>query len=103
MLVCQCNIISDREIKRVIRDLLVEDPWQIMVPAKVYRALAKRCKCSGCVPNVVDLIQQVTAEYHLEIAEAPEAVPADRTVTLPPGRKLLGAPDEGRTAGRRAS
>ncbi len=101
MLVCQCNVITDREIRRVIRDFLQEDPWAIIVPAKVYRELDKRCKCSGCVPNVVDLIQTVTSEYHREIAAAaPEAVAPP--VVAPPRRKR-GASHERRSAGHRAA
>jgi bacterioferritin-associated ferredoxin len=65
MLVCQCNVITDREIKHVVLSFLREDPWAIIVPAKVYRELEKRCKCSGCVPNVVDIITKDTEEYHL--------------------------------------
>lgn len=82
MLVCQCNVITDRDIKRVIRAFLADDPWQIIVPAKVYRELEKRCKCSGCVPNVIDLITEVTAEYHRELAAgAPD--PAERDSSAP--------------------
>jgi bacterioferritin-associated ferredoxin len=102
MLVCQCNAITDREIVRVIRDLLADDPWQIIVPAKVYRELEKRCRCSGCVPNVVDLITRVTHEYHLEIAEAPVAAQAP-PVMAPPRRKFKGAGHERRSAGYRTA
>ena len=102
MLVCHCNVITDREIIRIIRDLLAADPWQIIVPAKVYRELDKRCKCSGCVPNVVDLITQVTKDYHREIAEtAGEAVAPP--VIAPPRRKFKGAGHERRSAGYRAA
>ena len=103
MLVCQCNVITDREIVRVIKDLLRDDPWQIIVPAKVYRELEKRCKCSGCVPNVVDLITRVTHEYHLEIAEQPAAVTPP--VAAPaPRRTLKGArAHERRSAGYRTA
>ena len=102
MLVCQCNVITDREIVRVIKDLLADDPWQIIVPAKVYRELEKRCKCSGCVPNVVDLITRVTHEYHLEIAETAAAVKAPPAMA-PPRRKLKGAGHERRSAGHRTA
>ena len=103
MLVCQCNVITDREIVRVIKDLLREDPWQIIVPAKVYRELEKRCKCSGCVPNVVDLITRVTHEYHLEIAEAPAAAKAPPAMA-PPRRKRVGVTGhERRSAGHRTA
>jgi hypothetical protein len=102
MLVCHCNVITDREIIRIIRDLLAADPWQIIVPAKVYRELEKRCKCSGCVPNVVDLITQVTKDYHREIAEtAGEAVAPP--VIAPPRRKFKGASHERRSANYRTA
>lgn len=101
MLVCHCNVITDSEIIGIIRSLLAEDPWQIIVPAKVYRELDKRCKCSGCVPNVVDLITRVTQDYHLEIAQAAQdAVPPP--VAAPPRRKFKGAAGhERRSAGYR--
>jgi hypothetical protein len=103
MLVCQCNVITDREIVRVIKDLLADDPWQIIVPAKVYRELEKRCKCSGCVPNVIDLITRVTDEYHLEIAELPAEVNAP-SIAAPPRRKRAGASGhERRSAGYRTA
>lgn len=68
MLVCQCNFISDRQIERAVRELLHEDPWQIIVPAKVYRALGERCNCAGCVPDVIEIITRVSAAYRAETA-----------------------------------
>ena len=103
MLVCQCNVITDREIKAVILDFLKEDPWAIVVPAKVYRELEKRCKCAGCVPNVVDIITRVTEEYHLEMASAATAV---KPVPLPPPalrRKRTGGLNARRSTGHRAA
>ena len=103
MLVCQCNVITDREIKAVILDFLREDPWAIIVPAKVYRELEKRCKCSGCVPNVVDIITRVTEEYHLQLAELPTA--PDETPASPSAlrRKRIGGVNERRSPGHRAA
>ena len=103
MLVCQCNIISDREIKRVVLDLLRADPWQLIVPAMVYRELAKRCKCAGCVPNVVDIILEVTEKHHLELAGRPEDVPPAHPKLLALRRKGSGGDNEGRGTGDRAA
>jgi hypothetical protein len=64
MLVCSCNLISDKDIKDVITSLLDEDCWQLIVPGKVYHAMQKRGRCCGCFPNVVDLIVKTTEEYH---------------------------------------
>ncbi|MCM2396409.1 (2Fe-2S)-binding protein [Rhizobium sp. S95] len=64
MLVCSCNFITDKEIRDVINELLDEDCWQLIVPAKVYHAMGKRGRCCGCFPNVVDIIIKTTEEYH---------------------------------------
>jgi bacterioferritin-associated ferredoxin len=64
MLVCSCNYITDKEIKDVINELLDEDCWQLIVPAKVYHAMGKRGRCCGCFPNVVEIIIRTTEEYH---------------------------------------
>lgn len=103
MLVCQCNVISDREIRNVILDLLREDPWAIIVPAKVYRALQQRCKCAGCVPNVIDMITEVTAEFHRDLAALPSA--PSGAMNRPPAtrRKRTGGRHERRGTGHRAA
>ena len=41
MLICHCNVITEKEIEQTIVDLLDEDAWQLIVPAKVYHALAE--------------------------------------------------------------
>ncbi len=66
MLVCSCNYITDTEIREVITELLDQDCWQLIVPAKVYHAMGKRGRCCGCFPNVVEIIIKTTEEYHAE-------------------------------------
>ncbi len=60
MLVCHCNVITEKEIEATIVSLLDDDPWQLIVPAKVYHRLSKRGRCCGCFPNVVETIIRVT-------------------------------------------
>ncbi len=64
MLVCHCNLITEKEIEATIIELLDEDRWQLIVPAKVYHRLQKRGRCCGCFPNVVETIIRVTEHYH---------------------------------------
>jgi hypothetical protein len=64
MMVCSCNLITDKDIKEAIVALLDEDCWQLIVPGKVYHSMQKRGRCCGCFPNVVDLIVKTTEEYH---------------------------------------
>ena len=103
MLVCQCNVITDRDIKQIILGLLREDAWQIIVPAMVYKELEKRCKCAGCVPNVVDIIITVTEEYHLQLAEKPADAPPVQARLSAMRRKRQGGRNERRSTGHRAA
>ena len=64
MLVCHCNLITEQEIEETIVALLDQDPWNLIVPAKVYHTLNKRGRCCGCFPNVVETIIRVTESYH---------------------------------------
>ena len=64
MLVCHCNLITEKEIEEAIIELLDQDPWGLIVPAKVYHAMLKRGRCCGCFPNVVETIIRVTENYH---------------------------------------
>jgi len=84
MLVCQCNMITSKEIEDIVLDLLCADPWQLGVPAMVYSELNRRAKCGGCVPNVVDIIVRVTENYH-----AQQALPAGELVSLQSGLEKL--------------
>ncbi len=68
MIVCSCNIITDRDIRKVITDLLVADPWRLIVPLQVYHAMKKRGKCCGCFPRVVDIIVETTEAFHRDLA-----------------------------------
>lgn len=72
MLICHCNVITQTEIEQTILDLLERDPWTLIVPAKVYHAMARRGRCCGCFPNVVETIIRVTEAYHAR-SEATDA------------------------------
>ena len=103
MLVCHCNLITQKEIEQVIVGLLDADPWQLIVPAKVYHTLKKRGRCCGCFPNVVETIIRVTEDYHRRAGMVDDAVVThlDRVRAL---RGRFGSiRNEGRTKGHRAA
>lgn len=64
MITCHCNYITDKEIEDVVLGFLREDPWQLVVPNKVYHEMGKRGRCCGCFPSVVDIIVRTTLEFH---------------------------------------
>lgn len=72
MIVCSCNYILKHEIEEVIQSFLMEDAWTLVTPGRVYAALAKRGKCCGCFPNVINVIVSVTRNFHRE-QNTPEA------------------------------
>ncbi|MCR9123402.1 MAG: (2Fe-2S)-binding protein [Phyllobacteriaceae bacterium] len=75
MIVCSCNVIMLREIEDVITGFLHADEWQLITPGMVYHAMAKRGKCCGCFPRVIDTIISVSEAYHRR-----KATPEDKIV-----------------------
>ncbi|GAB5505641.1 MAG: (2Fe-2S)-binding protein [Rhizobiaceae bacterium] len=102
MLICHCNMITEKEIEQTIRSLLAADPWGLIVPAKVYHALQQRGRCCGCFPNVVEIIIRVTEEFHQELGEqkAESVTFLDRVRGLRSHREEN---NEGRQKGHRAA
>ncbi|MCC6206183.1 MAG: (2Fe-2S)-binding protein [Hyphomicrobiales bacterium] len=103
MLICHCNIITEKEIEQTIISLLEQDAWQLIVPAKVYHTLKKRGRCCGCFPNVVETIIRVTENYHArsEASGADIVSHLDRVREL---RSQFGSrTHEGRKTGHRAA
>ena len=103
MLVCHCNVITDKEIEGVILAFLEEDPWQLVVPAKVYHELGKRGRCCGCFPNVVDIITRVTESYHLSQVRNPGELIDVQARLAELRQKRTGGRFEGRSTGHRAA
>jgi bacterioferritin-associated ferredoxin len=108
MLVCQCNVITSRDVEKIVRQFLDEDPWQLIVPAKVYHEMGKRGLCCGCFPNVVDIIIEVTEKYHLQngadaarLTDVQERFDQLRTRHRP--LRPVGGVNERRSAGHRAA
>lgn len=96
-------MITQQEVEATIVSLLDDDPWQLLVPAKVYHALSKRGRCCGCFPNVVETIIKVTEEYHrrAELSGAEIVTHLDRVREL---RDRYGSSThEGRKANHRAA
>jgi bacterioferritin-associated ferredoxin len=103
MLVCHCNLITDKDIEKIVLEFLDDDPWQLIVPAKVFRAFENRGRCCGCVPNMVDIITKVTENYHFQKAQS-SAELIDVQARLAALRKRRkGVYGEGRSKGYRAA
>ena len=56
MIVCHCNHIDHVAIEKATDDLLAVDPWRLLTPGSVYRALGMRPRCGGCLPLATSLI-----------------------------------------------
>lgn len=56
MIICHCNCIDHVAIEEATSRLLAEDPWRLVTPGSVYRALGKRPRCGGCLPLATSII-----------------------------------------------
>ncbi len=73
MIVCHCNHIDHSSIEKAADELLAVDPWRLLTPGSVYRALGKRPRCGGCLPLATSLIHARCSRDASECRECPLA------------------------------
>jgi bacterioferritin-associated ferredoxin len=56
MIVCHCNRIDHGEIEAAANDLTKADPWRVLTPGLVYKALGKRPRCGCCLALAANII-----------------------------------------------
>jgi len=54
MIVCSCQRVSDSDIREAIAWMRAADPYTLITPGKIYRALGKSAECGGCVRLFVE-------------------------------------------------
>jgi bacterioferritin-associated ferredoxin len=58
MIVCSCSRITDNDIHEAIDWMRAADPYTLITPGKLYRALGKTPDCGGCIRLFVDTMRQ---------------------------------------------
>jgi len=69
VIVCSCNVLTDKELRRAARELQAGPDGVIVTPGAVFRALGKRPRCGGCFGSIIPIIHE----------EAPETPSATRS------------------------
>lgn len=49
MIVCSCTRVTDTDIRQAIAWMRAADPYTLITPGKIYRALGKAPNCGGCI------------------------------------------------------
>jgi hypothetical protein len=75
MIVCSCNIITRRDIERVIERLLCADPYAVLTPNLIYHQLGKRGRCCGCFPEASRILVEhcIAVREQIERGELPSS------------------------------
>ena len=58
MIICSCNVISDRQIEAAVEELVSSDADAVVTLDTVYRAMGWQPKCGTCLQAVVDHIHE---------------------------------------------
>ena len=54
MIICSCTGVTDRDISQAIAWMRASDPYALITPGKIYRALGKAPQCGGCIRLFVE-------------------------------------------------
>ena len=57
MIICQCQSITDHDIRAAVNWMRASDPDTVITAGKIYHALGKRADCGGCMPVFVDTMR----------------------------------------------
>jgi bacterioferritin-associated ferredoxin len=56
MIVCSCNLITDKELAETVGRLVAADALTVLTPLRLFHALGRRPRCGGCLTLVVELM-----------------------------------------------
>ena len=54
MIVCSCTRVTDTDIRDAIAWMRAADPYTLITPGKIYRALGKTPDCGACIRLFVE-------------------------------------------------
>ncbi len=75
MIVCSCTGVTDRDIRQAIAWMRAADPYTLITPGKIFRALGKAADCGGCIRLFVE---RMRADVNLAVpVEGPADVPKE--------------------------
>lgn len=69
MIICSCNVISDKDLEEGIAQLQAEYPHRKLTAGMVYRSLGKAFRCKGCLPLAVQVVQELRQRNLLSLEE----------------------------------
>lgn len=73
VIVCSCNVLTDKELRRAARELQSGPDGVIVTPGAVFRALGKRPRCGGCFKAIIPIIHEESQGGQKRSPEQPEA------------------------------
>ncbi len=73
MIICSCNVISDRDIEQALLEIFATPAPLVPTPGVVFRQLAKRMNCCGCAPLAVETIYRQVDRLQREGRICPRA------------------------------
>jgi bacterioferritin-associated ferredoxin len=54
VIVCSCSRVTDTDITQAIAWMRASDPYTLITPGKIYRALGKKPDCGACIRLFVE-------------------------------------------------
>lgn len=74
MIVCSCAVVSDREIKTAVGEIISQPNALVPTPGVVFRHLQKKMVCCGCAPITVAAIYTAMDQIASETGVDPYAL-----------------------------
>lgn len=64
MIMCSCNVLSDKDLKTCIREFCRDNPGRRVTPGCLYKKLGCSPKCKCCIPLAIEAILKEGGPLH---------------------------------------
>lgn len=72
MIVCSCNVLSDKQLREAAARLREAPGGGVVTPGAVFRALGCRPRCGGCFSAVIPIIHEAVPRESDSLEETKE-------------------------------
>ena len=75
MIICSCNVLSDKDMARAAAEIRDTPGGRIVTPGGVFKRLGCRPQCGNCFPLVVKVIHESENGQEAQVRETSGAEP----------------------------
>ncbi|WP_150497331.1 (2Fe-2S)-binding protein [Roseibium aquae] len=85
MIICSCNVLSDKQLRKAAEEMRQDPNGRVPTPGAVFRHLGCRPRCGSCFPSVISIIHENASDASHSDASTGSGEPRQLALTKAAG------------------